>query len=68
MAGLHWSWVPYTHPGMPLALAIRKIRSKPLDVLILENHGLVVSARQRLPNCGLPGRRGSIVSHYARHL
>jgi rhamnose utilization protein RhaD (predicted bifunctional aldolase and dehydrogenase) len=44
MAGLNWSWIPYTHPGIPLAITIRNIRSKPLDVLILENHGLVVGA------------------------
>lgn len=44
LAGLNWSWIPYTHPGIPLAIAIRNIRSTPLDVLILENHGLVVAA------------------------
>jgi rhamnose utilization protein RhaD (predicted bifunctional aldolase and dehydrogenase) len=44
LAGLTWNWIPYTHPGIPLALAIRKIASKPLDVLVLENHGLVVAA------------------------
>jgi len=44
LAGLNWNWIPYTHPGIPLAIAIRRIASKPLDVLILENHGLVVAA------------------------
>jgi rhamnose utilization protein RhaD (predicted bifunctional aldolase and dehydrogenase) len=44
LAGLNWSWIPYMHPGVPLAIAIRNIRSMPLDVLILENHGLVVAA------------------------
>jgi rhamnose utilization protein RhaD (predicted bifunctional aldolase and dehydrogenase) len=44
LAGLTWHWIPYTHPGIPLALAIRKIASRPLDVLVLENHGLVVAA------------------------
>jgi rhamnose utilization protein RhaD (predicted bifunctional aldolase and dehydrogenase) len=44
LSGLNWSWIPYTHPGIPLAIAIRNIRSTPLDVLILENHGLVVAA------------------------
>ncbi len=44
LAGLNWNWIPYTHPGIPLAIAIRKIRPKPLDVVILANHGLVVAA------------------------
>jgi rhamnose utilization protein RhaD (predicted bifunctional aldolase and dehydrogenase) len=45
LEGLNWSWIPYTHPGIPLAIAIRNIRATPLDVLILENHGLVVAAQ-----------------------
>ncbi len=44
LAGLRWSWIPYTHPGIPLAIKIREqMRARP-DVLILENHGLVVAA------------------------
>jgi rhamnose utilization protein RhaD (predicted bifunctional aldolase and dehydrogenase) len=43
LAGLKWSWIPYTHPGIPLALRIRQEGAQS-DVLILENHGLVVAA------------------------
>jgi rhamnose utilization protein RhaD (predicted bifunctional aldolase and dehydrogenase) len=44
LAGLNWSWIPYTHPGIPLALRIKDERAKRPDILILENHGLVVAA------------------------
>jgi rhamnose utilization protein RhaD (predicted bifunctional aldolase and dehydrogenase) len=43
LAGLKWSWIPYTHPGIPLAIRIRQEAAQS-DVLILENHGLVVAA------------------------
>lgn len=40
--GLRWEWIPYIHPGLPLARRIQEtLESKP-DVLILGNHGLVV--------------------------
>jgi len=46
LAGLNWSWIPYTHPGIPLAMRIREeIARRAVDVLILENHGLVVAAQ-----------------------
>jgi rhamnose utilization protein RhaD (predicted bifunctional aldolase and dehydrogenase) len=42
LENVRWSWIPYTHPGIPLAIRIqREIDNRP-DVLILENHGLVV--------------------------
>jgi len=44
LAGLNWSWIPYTHPGIPLAIRIQQESVKRPDVLILENHGLVVAA------------------------
>jgi rhamnose utilization protein RhaD (predicted bifunctional aldolase and dehydrogenase) len=44
LRGLNWSWIPYTHPGIPLAIRIREEGTKRPDVLILENHGLVVAA------------------------
>ncbi len=44
LAGLEWSWIPYTHPGIPLAIRIREESERRRDVLILENHGLVVAA------------------------
>jgi rhamnose utilization protein RhaD (predicted bifunctional aldolase and dehydrogenase) len=44
LSGLNWSWIPYTHPGIPLAIRIRQDSARRPDVLILENHGLVVAA------------------------
>jgi rhamnose utilization protein RhaD (predicted bifunctional aldolase and dehydrogenase) len=42
LAGLRWRWIPYIHPGVPLALRIRESLDEQPDVLILGNHGLVV--------------------------
>lgn len=43
--GLRWAWIPYVHPGVPLAEYIdRELQPKP-DVLIIRNHGLVVAAQ-----------------------
>lgn len=42
--GLKWCWIPYTHPGIPLAIRIRQEEAQRPEVLILENHGLVVAA------------------------
>lgn len=41
---LRWAWIPYIHPGIPLALRIRKEAESNPEVLILGNHGLVVAA------------------------
>ncbi len=42
---VRWTWVPYRRPGSPLAGLIAGILAKePADVLILENHGVVVGA------------------------
>lgn len=42
LQGLRWEWIPYIHPGWPLARKIQeRLRSRP-DVFILGNHGLVV--------------------------
>jgi rhamnose utilization protein RhaD (predicted bifunctional aldolase and dehydrogenase) len=46
--GLNWTWIPYTHPGIPLAVRIRQEKLKRPDVLILQNHGLVVAADDSL--------------------
>ena len=43
LRGLRWAWIPYIHPGIPLALRIREEAFNP-EVLILGNHGLVVAA------------------------
>ncbi len=44
MSGLRWVWIPYIHPGVPLALRIRESLALAPDILILGNHGLVVGA------------------------
>lgn len=41
--GLVWSFVPYRRPGLPLARAIIETAAPGANVLILGNHGLVVS-------------------------
>ena len=43
LENVRWSWIPYTHPGIPLAIRIQHEIEKRPDVLILENHGLVVA-------------------------
>jgi rhamnose utilization protein RhaD (predicted bifunctional aldolase and dehydrogenase) len=42
--GLAWSAIDYHHPGLPLAHAVREHACRPIDVLLLGNHGLVVGA------------------------
>jgi rhamnose utilization protein RhaD (predicted bifunctional aldolase and dehydrogenase) len=43
--GLAWSRLGYFHPGLPLARAVSDaIAEDAVDVLILDNHGLVVGA------------------------
>ena len=44
LQGLRWCWIPYIHPGFPLAGRIQQELDNRPDVLILENHGLVVGA------------------------
>jgi rhamnose utilization protein RhaD (predicted bifunctional aldolase and dehydrogenase) len=46
---LHWQWIPYAASGIPLARAIESAMAlaPDTDVLILGNHGLVVSG----PDC-----------------
>ena len=44
LSGLHWAFVPYARPGLPLARAIQARIKPETDVLVLGNHGLVVAA------------------------
>lgn len=45
LAGLAWQWIPYRRPGVTLAQAVDKaLAARPADVLLLQNHGLVVGA------------------------
>ncbi len=37
-----WTLIPYRRPGMPLAKEIAKVAAERFDVLILQNHGIVV--------------------------
>ena len=38
-----WCWIPYTKPGENLTNAIKeKLKNKSVDILFLQNHGLVV--------------------------
>ena len=40
-----WRWIPYRQPGSPLAAAVRDaLAQAPADVLLLQNHGVVVGA------------------------
>ena len=42
--GLSWAWVPYVFPGLPLTRAIKEaIDSRPIDVVVMGNHGLLVA-------------------------
>lgn len=45
LSGFRWVWIPYIHPGLPLALRIREaISQTPADVIVLQNHGLIVAS------------------------
>jgi rhamnose utilization protein RhaD (predicted bifunctional aldolase and dehydrogenase) len=43
LEGLRWEWIPYVHPGLPLTLRIRESLASRPDVLLMQNHGLVVA-------------------------
>lgn len=46
LEGFNWSMVPYFQPGRPLADAVRSALGKnQYDIVILQNHGLVVGAQ-----------------------
>lgn len=40
---LKWEMIPYRRPGLPLALEIARVAPERPDVLILRNHGIVIS-------------------------
>ena len=44
LQGLSWTWLPYVLPGVVLARAIQELPPPSPDVLILDNHGLVIAA------------------------
>jgi rhamnose utilization protein RhaD (predicted bifunctional aldolase and dehydrogenase) len=39
-----YAFVPYARPGLPLAASIASVMRKGVEVLVLQNHGLVVAA------------------------
>lgn len=41
--GLNWVWIPWVYPGLPLALAIRNTLDSSPDVIVMQNHGLIVA-------------------------
>lgn len=43
LRGLRWTWIPYSRPGIDLTHAVAAAGDQH-DILILENHGLVVGA------------------------
>lgn len=49
LEGLRWSRLPYARPGGPLASMIKNdIASTQPDIILLENHGLVVGANSAM--------------------
>jgi rhamnose utilization protein RhaD (predicted bifunctional aldolase and dehydrogenase) len=45
LAGLAWTFLPYAQPGVPLTrLVAARLATRPFDVLVLGNHGLVIGA------------------------
>jgi rhamnose utilization protein RhaD (predicted bifunctional aldolase and dehydrogenase) len=43
--GLDWLYVPYRKPGLPLTqLIAHRLRQRPVGIIVLGNHGLVVGA------------------------
>ena len=42
MGGLNWVWVPYCRPGLPLTRMVQEVIGGDTDLLVLQNHGLVV--------------------------
>lgn len=41
--GLRWEWIPYVHPGLPLAQRIQEASGSRPDVFVMQNHGLIVA-------------------------
>ena len=44
LQGLRWTFVPYARPGLPLLRAVEAAGGADADVLLLQNHGLVLGA------------------------
>ncbi len=44
LADFNWSFIPYARPGLQLARAIRQYLKPGSNLMVLQNHGLVVAA------------------------
>lgn len=44
LEGLSWAWLPYRRPGLDLTRATAALEGGPHDVIVLENHGVVIGA------------------------
>lgn len=42
--GLNWVWQPYVKPGVPLTFEMQRSGAANADIVVLGNHGLIVSA------------------------
>jgi rhamnose utilization protein RhaD (predicted bifunctional aldolase and dehydrogenase) len=45
LEGLRWTWITYHRPGLPLTQAVFDAIPEEPDILILQNHGLVVGGK-----------------------
>ena len=62
LAGLNWILVPYVRPGVPLTRAIRRaLGTRNADIILLENHGVIVCARD-------PGEASDMIDELERRL
>lgn len=43
LAGIRWQWQPYLKPGLPLTQALRDSGAAGAEVVVLGNHGLIVT-------------------------
>ena len=66
LAGLNWAFVPYRRPGLPLAMGIAEHRGQRPDVLVLGNHGLVVTGDTVAEAEALLARVKSLLKQEAR--
>tara|TARA_B100000795_G_C22770142_1_gene427507 strand:- start:428 stop:1459 length:1032 start_codon:yes stop_codon:yes gene_type:complete len=44
LGDINWLFVPYVRPGLPLTKLLKSLNASSFDVLILENHGVVVGS------------------------
>jgi len=47
LSNVNWLFVPYSRPGLPLTKTLIKLNASNFDVLILENHGIVIGGKSK---------------------